>query len=100
MAMQLWASNKSVLYSPLLSKEVDEQAQPEMRFVQFCEIKEEWGKNAGETFLYDIVNNIDTQGGRLVETATIPSHGYSITQGTATLYEMGYLLAPLRILLN
>jgi hypothetical protein len=87
MAQPLWANNGSVLYSPLLSAEVDIQAQPELRFVEYCEDKEAWGKNAGETFLYDIVTNIDTQGGKIVETATIPEHGYTINQGTATLYE-------------
>lgn len=86
---QLWSDNGSVLYSPLLTEEVELQAQPEMRFVQFCEIKEEWGKNAGETFVYDKASNISTQGGRLTETSTIPEHSYSITQGTSTLYEMG-----------
>ena len=55
MAGQLWQSSDQgqLLYSPLLAKEVAFAAQPEMRFVQFCEIKEEWGRNAGETFLFD-----------------------------------------------
>ncbi len=90
MAQQLWADQGSVLYSPLLATEVEHQAQPESRFVQFCGLKEAWGKNAGETFTYDIVNNIDTQGGVVTETATVPEHGYSITQGTATLYEYAH----------
>lgn len=85
----LWANESGTVYSPLLAKEVEIQAQPDMRFVQFCETKAEWGKNAGETFLYDRIANIDTQGGKLTETATIPEHKYTISQGTATLYEFG-----------
>lgn len=91
MAGQLWVTSDQgqLLYSPLLSKEVDFQAQPKMRFLQFCEEKTEWGKNAGEVFVFDHYGNIDTQGGRLSETATIPKHGYTLSQGTATLYEWG-----------
>ena len=52
---QLWKTSTQgqMLYSPLLSKEVAFQAQPQMVFAQYCEIKEEWGKNKGETFLFD-----------------------------------------------
>lgn len=91
MAGQLWAvsTQGQRLYSPLLTKEVAHAAQPKMKFVQFCQIKEEWGKNAGETFLWDNYSNIDTQGGVLTETSTIPMRSYQVYQGTATLQEYG-----------
>ena len=60
-----------------------------MKFEQFCEVREEWGKNAGETFKFDKYGNIDTQGGTLTETSTIPSRSYRLYQATATLYERG-----------
>lgn len=72
-----------------------------MKFVQFCEMKEQWGKNAGETFVYDRYSDIDTQGGKLTETATVPTSSFRVYQGTATLYEWGKLCsAPLFICLN
>lgn len=88
---QFWyvGTQGQLLYSPLLTKEIVHAAQPKMRFVQFCEIKEEWGKRAGETFLIDKYGNIDTAGGILTETAPMPEHGYRVYQSTATLREMG-----------
>jgi len=82
-------------YSPLLSKELMKQAQPKLRFHQFCTLKEEWGKNAGETFKFDKYANISTQGGTLTETDTIPARSHRFYQGTATLREFGKLFAAL-----
>ena len=91
MAGLLWATSTQggYRYSPLLSKEVAMAAQPDMKFVQYCGVKEEWGKNAGETFLFDKVGNISTQGGTLTETSTIPARDYRLYQSTATLKEYG-----------
>ena len=91
MAGQLWATSTQggYRYSPLLTREVMTAAQPDMRFTQFCEVREEWGRNAGETFLFDKAGNIDTAGGTLTETSTIPSHGYRLYQSTATMKERG-----------
>lgn len=88
---QLWATSTQggLLYSPLLTMEVTKNAQPDMRFKQFTTMREQWGKNAGETFLYDKYGDIDTQGGTLTETATIPQGSYRLYQSTATLYEWG-----------
>lgn len=91
MAGQLWATSTQgqLLYSPLLSKEVLEAAQPDLKIRQFVTTKEAWGKNAGETFLIDKYGNIDTAGGKLSETSTIPAHSYRVYQATCTLYEYG-----------
>ena len=87
----LWAvsTQGGYLYSPLLSKELMVQAQPQLRFHQFCTLKEEWGKNAGETFTFDKYANISTQGGTLTETSTIPARSHRYYQGTSTLREFG-----------
>jgi hypothetical protein len=100
MAGQLWATSTQggYLYSPLLTKEVTTAAQPDMKIKQFTAIREKWGKNAGETFLYDKYGNIDTQGGTLTETSTIPAHSYRLYQSTATLYEHGKNLIAALIL--
>lgn len=88
---QLWATSTQggYLYSPLLTEEVVKNAQPDMKFQQFAVLREQWGKNAGETFLFDKYGNISTQGGTLTETSTIPSRDYRLYQSTATLYEWG-----------
>jgi N4-gp56 family major capsid protein len=88
---QLWATSTQggYLYSPLLTKEVVAQAQPDMKLHQFCQLREAWGKGAGETFLFDKYGNIDTQGGTLTETSTIPARGHRYYQSTCTLYEWG-----------
>jgi hypothetical protein len=90
-AGQLWATSTQggLLYSPLLSKETNHAAQPLMRFKQFVDMKMEAGKNKGETFLFDKYGNIDTQGGTLTETSTIPHRAYRVYQGTGTLLEWG-----------
>ena len=91
MAGQLWATSTQgqYLYSPLLSKETNHAAQPLMKFKQFVDLKMEAGKNKGETFLFDKYGNIDTEGGTLTETSTVPSHAYRVYQGTGTLVEWG-----------
>ena len=91
MAGQLWATSTQggYLYSPLLTEEVMKAAQPEMKLRQFVSAREAWGKNAGETFLIDKYGNIDTAGGKLTETSTIPAHSYRLYQATCTLYEYG-----------
>lgn len=88
---QLWATSTQggYLYSPILTKEVVSQAQPDMKLAQFCEFREAWGKNAGETFLFDKYGNIDTQGGTLTETSTIPARGHRFYQSTCTIKEWG-----------
>ncbi len=76
-------------WSTLLSREVVHAAQPDKKFAQFTVMREQWGKNAGESFLFDKYGNIDTQGTTLSETSTIPAHQYRLYQSTATLYERG-----------
>ena len=90
---QLWvtSSQGQLLYSPLLTKEVLQAAQPELKFLQYCQEKEEWGKNSGETFVFDLYSDYDqtsTAGASdLTETATVPTGSITVYQGTATLKE-------------
>jgi hypothetical protein len=64
-------------------------AQPEFKFRQFVDVKEALGKNAGDTWLYDQRGNVQTQGGTLVETNTIPFTNFKVGQGTGTITEYG-----------
>ena len=91
MAGQLWATSTQggLLYSPLLSKEVLEAAQPDLKIHQFVSTREAWGKNAGETFLIDKYGELSTDGTQLTETSTIPTDSFRLYQATCTLNEHG-----------
>ncbi len=51
MSGQLWITSSlgGDMYSPKLSKKLRYQAQPLMRFRQFCDVKEALGKGSGDT---------------------------------------------------
>lgn len=72
-----------------LSKELREALQPMSRFRQFCDVKDAAGKNKGQTFTWDVVSNVATAGGTLVETNTMPETQFTITQATLTITEYG-----------
>lgn len=91
MAGQLWAVNSlgGFFYSLNLSDELRQALQPEARFRQFCDAKDAGGKNKGQTFTWDTVQNVATAGGTLVETSTMPETNFTILQGTLTITEYG-----------
>lgn len=91
MASQLWAVNTTggYFYSLNLSDELRVALQPDAKFRQFCDVKDAAGKNKGESFTWDVVSNVATQGGSLTETNTMPETNFTITQGTLTITEYG-----------
>lgn len=93
MSSQLWAVNSlgGYFYSLNLSKELRTVVQPTSKFRQFCDVKDAsmQGKSKGNTFTWDIVSNVATQGGSLTETNTMPETNFTITQGTLTITEYG-----------
>jgi N4-gp56 family major capsid protein len=93
MSSQLWAVNTlgGYFYSLNLSNELRQALQPMAKFRQFCDVKDasQQGKGKGETFTWDVVSNVATQGGSLTETNTMPETNFTITQGTLTLNEYG-----------
>jgi N4-gp56 family major capsid protein len=91
MAGQIWATNSlgGFFYSLNLSDELRDALQPLARFRQFCDVKNAAGKNRGETFTWDIVSDVATAGGTLVETSTIPETQFTIAQATLTITERG-----------
>lgn len=94
MTMQLWVTDSLGGYTnlPQLSAKLRHAAQPLVRFRQFCDVKEAYGKGRDENFNFDKVGNVATAGGTLVETATIPRTNIVIYQGTGTLTEYGNAL--------
>jgi len=78
-----------VMSQPYLSQKLRAVAQPLFRFRQFVDAKEAIGKNRGDTFLFDKMQNVQTQGGVLVETNTIPETQFVTNQGTCVITEYG-----------
>lgn len=93
MASQLWAVNTlgGYFYSLNLSKELRQAVQPTCKFRQFADIKDasQQGKGKGNTFTWDTVSNVATQGNTLTETNTMPETNFTISQGTLTITEYG-----------
>lgn len=93
MSSQLWAVNTlgGYFYSLNLSDELRQALQPMCKFRQFADVKDasQQGKKKGDTFTWDIVSNVATQGGSLTETNTMPETNFTISQGTLTITEYG-----------
>lgn len=86
---QVWATNTlgGFTAAPYLTARLRERAQPLFRIRGFLEPREEIGKKRGESWLFDKVGNVATQGGTLVETNTIPETQFTIGQGTGVVTE-------------
>jgi len=91
MAGQEWgtASLGGNLAQAYLTKWFRTVSQPLTRFRQICDVKEAIGKHRGDTFNWDIIANIATQGTQLAETSTIPATNFTVTKGTLTVTEWG-----------
>jgi len=91
MGQQLLVTSTLGGYSvvPRLSKEVRNAVIPMCKFRQFVSFKEAMGKGNGESVVYDKVSRINTSGGTLTETSTIPRNNIVFDQGTLTVNEYG-----------
>lgn len=91
MPQQVWSvsslgGNHAV---PYLTDRLRSISQPMFRLRQFCDVKEAIGKKRGDTWLFDKTGNVQTQGGTLIETNTIPETQFVTNQGTGTITEYG-----------
>ena len=75
--------------NPRLSKQLRHALVPIMKFRQFCDMKEAFGKHKGDTVVFDKISKINTAGGTLVETNVMPENQFSIGRGTIVLSEWG-----------
>jgi len=91
MAGQIWATNSlgGYMYADNLSEKMRETVQPMVKFRQFCDVKDAAGKHKGQAFHWDVYKDVQTQGGTLVETNTMPESNFTIVQGTLTITEYG-----------
>lgn len=93
MAGQVWLTNSlgGYMWSPNLSKVLRMALQPLIKFRQFADIKDAavQGKGKGDTFHWNVYQNIATQGTVLTEGTAIPQSNFTIVQGTMTITEYG-----------
>jgi N4-gp56 family major capsid protein len=94
MAGQVWAVNSlgGFMYSLNLSDELRHAVQPQVKFRQFCDVKDATmgGKKKGDVFTWDVYNDVAVRAlQNLTETNTMPETNYTITQGTLTMDEGG-----------
>jgi len=85
----LWTTQSAYLTSGFLNKKFQKVAQPLMRFRQFCNVKEAFGKHKGESVNWLKVSNASAYGGTIAETATIPETTLPLDWGTLTVNEYG-----------
>lgn len=92
MAGQIWATGSlgGLFYSLELSDELRQGNTAMVKFRQFCDVRNAAGKNRGETFTWDTVNNITRANRALTETNTVPQGNATIVQGTLTISERGF----------
>ena len=88
---QVWQTNAlgGFMWAPNLSRKLRTALQPMVRFRQFCDAREAFGLGKGETFNWNVYSDVQTQGGTLAETATMPETNYTITQSSLTITEYG-----------
>lgn len=89
MAQSLWVNEGSYLRSPKLSAQMREQASAFYVWRQFVTVKEALGKNAGDTVEFTKRLRIDTRGGTLTETATMPMNQIKFVKDSVVVNEYG-----------
>ncbi len=91
MSGQLWVTNTlgGYMTNNKLSKSIRQQNVGEFVFKQFCDIKEDLGKGSGDTVYFDKTLKIDTKGGTLSESATIPENKWKVVKDSVTVTELG-----------
>ncbi len=88
---QLWVTNSlgGHLTNNSLSKSIRKQNEAGWVFRQFCDIKEDPGKKKGDTVYFDKTLRLDTKGGTLTETSTIPESKWKVVKGSVVMTEWG-----------
>lgn len=89
MSMALWVNEGTYLRSPKLSKQMREQAAPQFLWRQFVDTKDALGKGNGDTAEFTKRLRIDTRGGTLIETTTMPSNRIKVIKDSVVVTEYG-----------
>jgi N4-gp56 family major capsid protein len=75
--------------TPKLSKELRFATQPLMRFCQFADVEVAQGKNAGDTYSWNVYGDTATQGRAIAENEEIPQTSFAVGQASITMVEYG-----------
>ena len=92
MAGQYWSVNTlgGNLTNNKLSKQLRYQALPMYVYRQFAQIKDEGlGKQSGDTVIFDKLLRINTRGGSLSETSTVPANLIKVVKDSVVVTEWG-----------
>ena len=91
MAGQVWQTDAlgGFMWAPNLSRKLRTALQPMVRFRQYCDVREAFGKGKGEQYAWDIYSDVATQGGTINETDVMPETNFTITQQTLIVNEYG-----------
>lgn len=91
MAGQVWQTDAlgGFMWSPNLSRKLRTALQPMVRFRQYCDVREAFGKGKGEQYAWNIYSDVSTQGGTINETDRMPETNFTITQQTLIVDEYG-----------
>ena len=93
MAGQIWSvpAEGGYLYSDEMSDVLRMQVQPLCKFRQFCDAEDgtQKGMGAGETFTWNVYENLSDTDDELSETDPMPERGFSIAQRSLTVTEYG-----------
>lgn len=93
MAGQVWetAAAGGYMYSGELSDVLRNALQPMTRFLQHCDADDftDKGLHAGDAFQWNVYSDVATQGGKIDENERMPETGFTITQGSGTIFEFG-----------
>lgn len=91
MAGQVWQTDAlgGYMWAPNLSRKLRTALQPMVRFRQYCDVREAFGKGKGQQFAWDVYSDVADQGGTLNETDTMPETNFTITQATLIVNEYG-----------
>jgi len=88
---QTWSPDASggYLANDVLSKKMRHVSQPMMRARQFVRKEPGYGKNKGDTLLFDRISNVATQGTTISELSKMPETSFTISQGSVVVNEFG-----------
>lgn len=91
MAGQVWQTDAlgGFMWSPNLSRKLRTALQPMVRFRQFCDAREAFGKGKGDTFNWNHYSDVAVQGGTLNETDVMPESNFTVSQNSLTVEEYG-----------
>jgi N4-gp56 family major capsid protein len=89
MAGMQWSQQSGFLTNNKLNKFFQKAAQPMLKFRQFVDMKEAFGKSQGESVNWLKVANVTDFGGKLTETNTMHETKQALTWGTLTVDEYG-----------